>query len=96
MAPWRDRQRVLGEEGLDRARDHFDPYHRMALSAQPQHVLALAAQRHEHGIIRRNIHARPIAPQIRVDVVLMETDAPFVPARLPEFTIHNHLVSYPG
>lgn len=80
-------QAVLAEECLDRDGAQLDANHLMALLDQPEHVQALAAQRHEYPAAPGQLEAGPEAAEQGVDRLLVEGGSAFAPEPQPELVI---------
>jgi len=66
----------------------FDADDLMTALREPQQVVALAGQRHEHAAACGQCECGPVAIQRRVRCVLVEADLVALPALVPELRFH--------
>ncbi|MNP29753.1 hypothetical protein D3C76_1227900 [compost metagenome] len=71
---------MLSEEVLHSPLRQLDAQHLQPLPCQPEHVQALAAQRHKHPRARRHTQRRPVLLEVGVDPGLMKADLIAIPA----------------
>src|SRR5690606_22162896 len=79
---------VLVEELLHGQWREFDAEHAVALRGQPRHVQRLAGQWHKYSGAGCQAERRPVLEQQRKRLVVVEADAAFLPALVPEFWLH--------
>ena len=80
---------LLAEKLLDRERTQLGADDTVAAHRQPDHVEALAAERHVDASARCHIERRPAAFEERMRSGLMKSDLTGLPASMPEVGIHG-------
>jgi hypothetical protein len=91
---WRelfDTARQAPVEPVMREVADFHSQHRVTLPCQPDHIPALAAQRHEHVLSVGQPQLLPELPQMRIIAFLVESDFVLTPAAMPEIQVHTTL-----
>ena len=59
------------------------------LFGQPQHIQALAAQRHKDPAARVQSQVRPVLHQVRINLAQMKTNLVIFPALVPKIRFHR-------
>jgi hypothetical protein len=77
------------EKGLNRDLAEFNTDDRVTLFTEPQQVEAFSAQGDQYPAALRQPQLRPVAQQVGIDLVLMETGLIGLPAFQPEVGIYN-------